>query len=109
MTTKSSGKNVNIDQLLSQSRNLPEDPQKERIVLWKIFRNKDDAHEYSQHILLEDDQRIVGGSSNDSAGDFFWLGVEVEDLEAWGNTQAIQLVDPFDGTDPKGKGQGFTH
>lgn len=104
-----SDKDVNIKQLLSQSRKLPDDPQKDRIVLWKIFRNENDALEYSHHILLEEDQRIVGGSSSDSAGNFFWLGIEVEDLEAWGNTQAIQLADPFDGTDPEGKGQGFTH
>lgn len=98
-----------IRQLLAQSRNLPKDPKQERIVLWKIFRNENEALEYSHHILLEQDQRIVGGNSKDSAGEFFWLGIEVEDLQAWGNTQAIQLADPFDGTDPEGKGQGFTH
>lgn len=107
MTT--SDKDVNIRQLLSQTRKLPDEPQKDRIVLWKIFRNENEALEYSHHILLEDDQRIVGGCHSDSAGDFFWLGIEVDDLESWGNTQAIQLADPFDATDPKGKGQGFTH
>ncbi len=92
-----------ISQILGESRDLPKDPQQEQIVMWRIFRDKNDALEYSQHILLEPDQRIVGGRSVDSAGDFFWLGVEVADLGAWGHTQAIQLADPFDG-----KGQGFT-
>lgn len=109
MTTTTQNKDISIRQILSQPRNLPEDPKKERIVLWKIFRNENDALEYSHHILLEEDQRIVGGYSSDSAGDFLWLGVEVEDIEAWGNTQAIQLADPFEATDPKGQGQGFTH
>ncbi len=109
MTTTTQDKDISIRQLLSQPRSLPKDPKQERIVLWKIFRNENDALEYSHHILLEEDQRIVGGHSSDSAGDFLWLGIEVEDMEAWGNTQAIQLTDPFEATDPEGQGQGFTH
>ena len=92
-----------VKKTLAQVRALPEDAKKERIVLWKIFRNEADALEYSHHILLEPDQLIVGGRSTDSAGVFFWLGVEVADLEAWGNTHAIQLADPFDGNNPTGK------
>ncbi|MHB1678492.1 MAG: hypothetical protein ACYCSS_13355 [Sulfuriferula sp.] len=106
---QTSNQDVQISQLLTQSRNLPEDPKKDRVVMWKIFRSENEALKYSHHILLEPDQRIVGGRSKDSAGEFFWLGIEVANLEAWGNTQAIQLADPFDGTDPEGKGQGFTH
>lgn len=106
---QTSNQDVQISQLLTQSRNLPEDPKKDRVVMWKVFRDENAALEYSHHIILEPDQRIVGGCSKDSAGIFFWLGIEVPDLEAWGNTQAIQLADPFDGTDPEGKGQGFTH
>jgi len=97
---------VQIKQILTQARALPEDPKKERVVLWKVFRDEIEALEYSQHILLEPDQKIVGGRGIDSVGGFFWLGIEVADLEAWGNTQAIQLTDPFDSTDPKGQGRG---
>lgn len=95
-----------IAQILAEPRPLPEDPQKERVVLWKIFRSGEEALEYSQHIMLEPDQKIIGGHGTDSVGEFFWLGVEVENLEAWGNSQAIQLTDPFDSNDPKGKGRG---
>jgi len=97
---------VQIKKVLTQARPLPEDPQKERVVLWKVFRDEAEALEYSHHILLEPDQKIVGGHGTDSVGAFFWLGIEVADLEAWGNTQAIQLTDPFDSTDPKGQGRG---
>jgi hypothetical protein len=97
---------VHINEVLAQPISLPEDPQKDCIVLWKVFRSKDEALEYSHHILLEPTQRIVGGYWTDSAGGFFWLGVEVDDLEKWGNSQAIQLTDPFDSNDPVGQGRG---
>lgn len=96
-----------ITQLLSHDRALPTDPLTERVVLWKVFRDKSSVVEYSHHILLESDQRLVGGQSVDTIGTFYWLGVEVEDIENWGNTQAIQLSDPFDGDSPKVQGQGF--
>lgn len=97
-----------IQELLQHERRLPEDPKKERVVLWKVFRNLNEAFEYSRHILLEADQRLVGGHAADSAGEFWWIGVEVENLEAWGNSQAIQLADPFDANDPKGQGRGVS-
>lgn len=95
---QTANQSTQVSQILNQSRSLPEDPKKERVVMWKVFRNEDEALEYSHHILLEPDQRVVGGRSTDSVGDFFWLGVEVDDVAAWGNTHAIHLVDPFDGT-----------
>ena len=95
-----------ITKILVQPRTLPEDPQKERVVLWKVFRSEDEALEYSHHIILEPDQQIVGGNGTDSVGVFFWLGVEVPNLEKWGNSQAIQLTDPFDSNDPIGMGRG---
>lgn len=96
-----------ITQLLRHDRALPTDPRKERVVLWKVFRDKSSVIEYSQHILLEPDQRLVGGQSVDTIGPFYWLGVEVEEIENWGNTHAIQLNDPFDSDSPKVQGQGF--
>ena len=98
---------VQVKQALTQNRALPEDPQKERVVLWKVFRDEASAVEYSHHILLESDQSLVGGHGVDSIGEFYWIGVQVADLTAWGHTQAIQLTDPFDSDDPKVKGQGF--
>ena len=96
-----------VAKILVQLKPLPEEPQKERVVLWKVFRTEDDALEYSHHIMLEPDQQIVGGHGTDSVGGFFWLGVEVANLEKWGNSQAIQLTDPFDSDAPKVEGSGF--
>lgn len=87
---------LHISQVLKQMRHLPTDPKTERVVMWKVFRHEDEALQYSQNILLESDQCIVGGHSTDSAGHFFWLGVQVEDLATWGHTQAIQLTEHVD-------------
>ena len=99
--------NDQVTSLLGQERTLPVDPQQERVVMWKVFRDEASAVTYAHHILLEADQQLVGGQATDSIGKFYWLGVHVADLAAWGNTQAIQLNDPFDAEDPKGQGQGF--
>jgi len=93
--------------ILAQSRPLPQDARAERVVLWKAFRNEDQALEYSRHILLEDGQRVVGGCGEDDMGWYCWLGVEVDDIEAWGNSQAIQLVDPLEADDPQGQGRNL--
>jgi hypothetical protein len=95
-----------ISDILHQARPLPENPQQERVVLWKVFRTEDEALEYAKHIMLEADQTIVGGHGSDTVGEFFWLGVQVADLAAWGNSQAIQLNDPLDSNDPNGQGRG---
>jgi hypothetical protein len=95
-----------ISDILHQARPLPENPQQERVVLWKVFRTEGEALEYAKHIMLGADQTIVGGHGTDSVGEFYWLGVQVADLAAWGNTQAIQLNDPLDSTDPHGQGRG---
>lgn len=97
-----------VKHLLNNRADLPKDPANERIVLWKTFRSIDEAIGYSRAILLEDDQTLVGGASSDSAGPLFWVGVKVDDLEAWGNSQAIQLTDPFDANDPAGQGRGIS-
>lgn len=97
-----------VKQLLKTEADLPQDPANERIVLWKTFRSENEAVDYSRAIILEEDQHLVGGASRDSAGPLYWIGVQVEDLEAWGNSQAIQLTDPFDANDPAGQGRGIS-
>lgn len=91
--------------ILSSRRLLPRDPRAERVVVWRAFRDESQAIEYSRHILLDPGQRVVGGQGEDDVGVYYWLGVEVEDIEAWGHPQAIQLVDPLDADDPRGEGR----
>lgn len=80
-----------IQDLLKQPCALPQDAKAERIVMWKVFRSLGEALEYPRHIMLGPDQSLVGGHSEDSAGELWWVGVKVADLQAWGNSQAIQL------------------
>ncbi|MFZ5659230.1 MAG: hypothetical protein ACOY5C_05165 [Pseudomonadota bacterium] len=87
---------------------LPADPQQERVVLWKTFRSRGEALDFARNVLLEADQTLIGGHDHDSVGPFYWLGVQVADLAAWGNSQAIQLRDPFDADDPQGQGRGIS-
>ena len=97
-----------IEDLLKQSCPLPQDAKAERVVMWKVFRSLDEALEYRRHIMLGADQSLVGGHSEDSAGELWWVGVKVANLEAWGNSQAIQLSDPYDANDPQGQGRGLS-
>lgn len=101
--------NIPIQELLKREQTLPGDPKTEQIVMWKVFRSVDEALEYPRHIMLGVDQSLVGGRTRDSAGDLWWVGVKVADLEAWGNSQAIQLSDPFDANDPQGQGRGLSN
>lgn len=97
-----------IQDLLKQQCALPQDAEAERIVMWKVFRSLAEALEYPRHIMLGADQSLVGGHSQDSAGDLWWVGVKVANLETWGNSQAIQLRDPYDANDPQGQGRGLS-
>ena len=93
--------------ILATDRPLPTDPRAEHVVLWKAFRDQEKAVAYSRHILLEDGQRVVGGCGSDDVGPYCWLGVEVDDIEKWGNSRAIQLSDPLEPEDPRHQGRSF--
>lgn len=96
-----------IEALLLHPRPLPHDPVGERIVLWRTFRSPNDARAYAHSILLGEGQDVVGGRTNDSLGEMFWLGVQVADLAKWGNSRAIQLSGRFDPEDPDTHGRPF--
>lgn len=92
-------------EILRTERLLPEDPRSEHVVVWRAFRDEDQAVDYSRHIMLEPGQRVVGGCGADDVGTYYWIGVEVDDIEKWGHPGAIQLVDPLDADDPRGQGR----
>ncbi len=97
-----------VKDLLGKERQLPQDPREERIVVWKSFRNPEEARDYAEHILLDADQVLVGGHCKDSLDRVYWVGVQVPDMNAWGHSMAVQLRDPFDSQDPKHKGRGIS-
>lgn len=92
---------------LWEPRALPEDGLRERIVIWRVFRSREEAHAYSGHILLGEGQHIVGGTTEDDVGPVFWVGVQVDDVARWGNSRAIQMSDSFDGQNPGTSGRPF--
>lgn len=96
-----------VRRLLNQPRSLPQDPVRERVVMWKGFRTLDAAATYSTAVMLGQGQEIVAGKTSDSIGDLYWIGVRVDDLAKWGNTKAIQLTDGFDAEDPDVQGRPF--
>lgn len=86
---------------LGRDRDLPENPAKEGVVSWHVFRQLDEALDFARHHLLDEGERVVGGRAKDSVGTLYWVGLHVDDLEHWGNRKAIHLTD---GVDPQNPG-----
>ncbi len=76
---------------LAMQRELPLHDQHggKQVVQWHVFRDMGEADEFADHIMLGDDQLLVGGAARDSVGEFWWVGVEVGDLSHWGNLTAV--------------------
>jgi hypothetical protein len=74
---------------LSEEHTLPRHPDRERMVQWHVFRSRTAAEAFVPAIRLGDNQRLVGGYSRDSVGPLWWVGVQVDSLEQWGNRLAI--------------------
>lgn len=77
------------DDLLNQTKDLPEGHGKDGIVQWHCFRNREAAAAFIPSIRLGRDQQLVGGSTRDSLGPLWWVGVRIDDLTQWGNLQAV--------------------
>jgi hypothetical protein len=80
---------VMIDTLLLQYRPLPQRSRPHRVVTWHVFRTPGEAQAYATGIRLGSGQQITGGHDEDSVGPLWWIGVEVDDLNAWGNRDAV--------------------
>ncbi len=86
---------------LEAQRALPNaDPERSHVVYWHVFRNHDDTLAFSRQIVLEKGERLVGGRTEDSIGGLWWVGVQVDDLAAWGNRRAVHKIDAFDPESP---------
>lgn len=87
---------------LMEPRSLPaRDPARTGIVTWRSFRTPQAAVDYAAHVLLEPGERLVGGSTRDSVGPLWWVGVAVDDPERWGNRAAIHKTDGVDPCNPR--------
>ena len=79
---------MNLD-FLEKERSLPGGHGHDRIVQWHVFRARDKAERFAQHVELSSGQELVGGWTRDSVGMLYWVGVQVDDLEHWGNAGAV--------------------
>lgn len=75
--------------LLDHELALPEGRGKDRVVQWHVFRTRRRAEDFMRAIRVGDGQSLVGGYTRDSVGPLWWLGVQVEDVERWGNAGAV--------------------
>lgn len=85
-------------QFLDEARELPSKvyasqatrtPLEGRIVAWSVFRTREEAENLVAHVHLAPGQHLVGGHGEDSVAAFWWVGVQVNDLDAWGHSAAI--------------------
>lgn len=74
---------------LTQERSLPDGSGRGNVVQWHVFRDREQAEAFIPAIQLAAGQQLVGGYSRDSIGPFWWVGVQVEQIERWGHPGAI--------------------
>jgi hypothetical protein len=77
------------EDFLSHELSLPEGHGKDRVVQWHVFRSREAAEAFIPHVRLNEDQHLVGGYTRDSVGPLWWVGVQVGDLDRWGNRNAV--------------------
>jgi hypothetical protein len=74
---------------LEEEQPLPEGHGRDRIVQWHVFRSRPQAQAFARAVRLGPGQQLVGGFTRDSVGVLYWVGVQVDDLDAWGNLGAV--------------------
>lgn len=90
-----------LESMFARRRALPADPVAERIVTWHVFRHAEEARDFARHVMLGAGESLVGGTTRDSLGELYWVGVQVEDIDAWGDRRAIHKTDFVDPQNPK--------
>ncbi len=73
----------------NEHRSLPFSSPGNKVVSWHVYRSLFEAEEFAKSIKLGCGQHIVGGMDTDSIGNLWWAGVEVEDIDRWGNAAAV--------------------
>ncbi|MDD3759314.1 MAG: hypothetical protein PHO57_00605 [Acidithiobacillus sp.] len=77
------------DTFLDEAHELPSVTPMERVVAWSVFRTRDAAQQFLEHVHLAPGQALVGGHGKDSVAEYWWVGVQVQNLGVWGNSAAI--------------------
>ncbi|MEJ2645360.1 MAG: hypothetical protein P8180_10580 [Gammaproteobacteria bacterium] len=90
-----------LDKALDSEAPLPnENPAREHIVNWHVFRRRESALQFARNIMIESGVTLVGGNTSDSVGRLWWVGIRVDNLEKWGHKSAIQMHDRVDPQNP---------
>nr|WP_175628243.1 hypothetical protein [Thioalkalivibrio denitrificans] len=77
------------EDFLSRELSLPEGRGRDGVVQWHVFRSREAAEAFVPNVKLNDGQKLVGGYTRDSVGPLWWVGVQVSDLDRWGNRSAV--------------------
>ena len=80
---------MNAQDIFERNAPLPSGDGSDGVVHWHVFRDPELARRFLPSIRLTDAQSLVGGRTEDSVGTLWWLGVRVDDIERWGNRQAL--------------------
>ena len=80
---------MNDTDFLAHEHPLPEGHGSDGVVQWHVFRSREAAEAFVPNVKLDRDQRLVGGYTRDSVGPLWWVGVQVGDVDRWGNRGAV--------------------
>ncbi len=70
---------------LNQKRPVPDHNNAKSLLVTysRVFRSASSALEFARNIMLNDNEHLTGGCSQDSVGPLWWIGVRVNKLEKW--------------------------
>lgn len=77
------------DAILDVDREVPSRAPIENAVNWSVFRRRAEAEQYLERVILSDGHELIGGHSQDSVGEYWWVGIQVQAIDGWGSRQAI--------------------
>ncbi len=77
-----------LDELATQlnnERDLPHRANAEQlhVAYSHVFRHPEDALSFAKNILMGEGESLIGGHTEDSIGDLWWVGVRIDDIEQW--------------------------
>ncbi|WP_297389634.1 hypothetical protein [Acidiferrobacter sp.] len=76
-------------EILENDHEVPSRSPLQNAVNWSLFRRRKEAEDYLDRVRLDTGHELIGGHSQDSVGDYWWVGVRVTSIADWGHSQAI--------------------
>ncbi|MHB1608620.1 MAG: hypothetical protein ACYCTF_05970 [Acidiferrobacter sp.] len=76
-------------EILENDHEVPSRSPLPNAVNWALFRRRREAEDYLARVRLNAGHELIGGHSQDSIGDYWWVGVRVPSISTWGHPQAV--------------------